>query len=130
MRLYPLLFVVVASPCLAAPISVICNGHGLDPQTGRQAIAGVMSFSFKFDEDQGTMLVQEPGAVSPQFLVDVSITPSMARGSDRRWVYELNRVDGTVSMRADLKYDAAARQFGLGGDYFRGTCAKTGATQF
>lgn len=119
----------LATPAFCAPIAVTCNGLGLDPRTGRQAVAGTMTLGFEFDQSAQRMAVTR-GAPSRIELLDVRISDSMASGSDGKWVYEINRIDGTATLRADLKTDYESERLGLGGNYFKGTCARAGTAKF
>lgn len=123
------LFCLVPAAAAAAPVAIDCVGRGVDPRTGRQASAGQIRFSFEFDEARQTMVVTR-GAPTPLQLADVSIDRSRATGSDGKWVYDVNRVAGTASVRADLAHDPESARLGLGGDYYRGDCASAGTAKF
>jgi hypothetical protein len=129
MRAALALLSIIALPALASPVSVVCVGRALDPQTGRQVIAGNMTFAFEFDESTQRMAVTE-GVENRKELEAVSITPQIASGSDRKWIFEINRISGIASVRTDLAHDPQSARLGLGGDYFRGECAKREAAKF
>ena len=69
----------------ASPIAITCNGSGLDPGTGRAAVAGVMTFAFEFDPQAQTMIVTE-GAPKPFPLQSVKISDGLVTGTDGKWI--------------------------------------------
>lgn len=124
-----LVFAVFSTSAIAAPISITCNGNGLDPVTGRVATAGVMTFGFEFDPKEQTMDITD-GSPSRIKLQSVRITDGLATGSDEKWIYEINRIEGTAAIRTNLNNDPQSRRLGLGGYYYKGTCTVLGAPKF
>ncbi len=116
-------------PALSTPISIACNGSGLDPQTGRVAIAGVMTFGFEFDAQAQTMVVTE-GATGRVPLHSVKISDELATGTDGKWIYEINRIDGTAMLRTNLDNDPESKRLGIGGNYYKGSCNVRGVAKF
>ncbi len=106
-----ILFVVVD----AHAVSITCNGKSMHPVTGRIVGAGTITFDFDFDQQTQTMHFVD--GVNRRPLESVSITEGLAKGADSEWIYEINRIDGTASVRANLRNDPKQAALGMGGDY-------------
>ena len=128
-HLVALFVAVISNQVIAAPISISCNGNGLDPHTGRVATAVVLTFAFEFDPLAQTMDLTE-GAPKRVQLHSVKISDGLATGSDGQWIYEINRIDGTATLRADLDNDPQSKRLGIGGNYYKGTCSVRGIAKF
>lgn len=128
-HLVALTVAVISVPAIASPISITCNGNGLHPQTGRVVTAGVSTFGFEFDPRAQTMIVTEGTPVRLP-LHSVNISDGLATGTDGEWIYEINRIDGTATLRANLDNDPESKRLGLGGNYYKGTCNVRGVSRF
>lgn len=118
-----LLLCLLAVDAVAAPVAITCNGTALDPRNGRQTIAGVMTFGFEFDQQAQTMVLTEGGHGRVD-LQRVRITDGLASGTDGEWIYEVNRIDGTATLRSG---GPEVARYGLGGYYYKGNCSPKGA---
>lgn len=113
----------------AAPVRIVCNGSVLDPITSRPAVGGVTVFGFEFDQADQTMALIE-GAPARTALGAVAISDNLARGSTGRWLFEVNRIDGVLTIRTDPSGDTQSARTGITGNYFKGVCAPPGAAKF
>ena len=115
----------------AAPIRISCNGTSLDPQTGRASSSGVVVFGFEFDaKTQGMAVTVYDGEAKRIPLRAVKITDGLAIGSDDKWVYEVNRIEGTATLRINTDTDPDALRQGLTGNFYKGKCSVTGKAKF
>jgi hypothetical protein len=85
-----------------------------------------MTFGFEFDQQAQTMVVTE-GVPERRRLAKVQITDNLASGTDGEWIYEVNRIDGTATLRSG---GPEVARYGLGGNYYKGNCAPKGAAKF
>lgn len=122
-----LLLVTWAPFATAAPIAITCNGSFLEPTSGRPIGGQLITFGFEFDQQTQTMSMTE-GSETPAPMNKVVVTSASAKGVlDDKWVYEVNRIEGTATVRA---IDGKSLKYGLTGNYYRGTCAPTGTARF
>jgi hypothetical protein len=126
MRYLILVTAFACSAVSASPINITCNGSGLDGR-GRVATAGIMTLGFEFDPQAQTMFITQ-GAPERKQLRSVVITDGLASGTDGEWIYEINRIDGTATLRPPP--DSEAGRKGLLGDFYRGNCTVRGTAKF
>lgn len=115
---------------MAAPVAITCTGPALDPLSGRPLNGRALTFGLEFDQAAQAMTLTEGGTNGPEPLKAVRVTDSMASGSTGKWIFEVNRIDGTATNRLDLAADPKARELGMTGNFFRGTCAEKGRGKF
>ena len=125
-RIVTILSLLFALQASAAPVQIVCNGTFLNPQTGRPIGGQLTTFAFLFDQQTQTMIMTE-GADGRVPMTQVSITETSAKGVNKQWVYEINRIEGVATIRS-ISEDAT--RYGITGNYFRGTCATSGQAKF